>query len=390
MANTDKNRNTAYFKQLTATVIRDKPLPGHTASSTEVIAISINNCGTRLIASRTDRTVRIWKLSHDKAIDPIVIEDAHTKAVESMSWNPTTEHSFATVGRDEFIKIWNCSGKPEKVVKTSSTSLKLVRYSADGELLVAIDRERNLLVYAVTKGFELVCLIKIEEHVYDLQWFNYKHEFFIVALHDGSLRLYKVHDYSNESIDSNENRNGNENQRENGSSNGSSDGSSDVYVNGSGNSYSEDRFDIELRKTLTGHRSSATSVAISPTGREFAVGVSEGIISVWQTSSMMNEYVIADIDEVVASLDFSRDGGYIAVSFDKDSNSMIYSTDERTKLFEVPNSLSGNMTFSSICWYPTKTAFAYSSDHGTTITLMNKPDSSERKHSAPSRPSRRN
>ncbi|CCG24133.1 Tex1 protein [Candida orthopsilosis Co 90-125] len=332
-AETTIKHSRVYFQKLTPQVLRDKPLAGHTSSSSEVISISINNCGTRLVTSRTDKSLRIWKCLSDRMVDPTIVEDAHSKAVESISWDPNSEYNFATVGRDEYIKIWRGStGTLENVIKTPLKSLKLIRYSIDGELMIVVDRESNVLCFAVNQNYKLVNEFKVSDYVYDLQWFNYGHEFFIIALHDGSLPIYKVID------------------------------SVDTAIN------------IKLKATLTGHRSSATSIAISPRGRHFAIGASEGVVSIWDTKSMVNCRVITNIDEVVSSLDINRDGAYIAVSFDKDSNSIIYDLETGEELFQVPNSASGKMTFSSICWFPTKSAFAYSSDFGTTVTWMKKTD----------------
>ncbi|KAI5967938.1 hypothetical protein CANMA_002706 [Candida margitis] len=332
------NINRAYFKRLTPQILRDKPLVGHTSSSSEIITISVNNCGTRLVTSRTDKSLRIWKCQSDRIVDPIIIEDAHSKAVESISWDPNTESTFATVGRDEYIKIWRGStGTLDNVVKTHLKNLKLIRYSTDGELVIVVDRESNVLCFAVNQSYKLVNEFKVPEYVYDLQWFNYEHEFFIMALHDGSLPVYKVSDAS-------ESRDG------------------------------ADGVDITSKTILTGHRSSATSIAISPRGRYFTVGASEGVISKWSTESMVNCGVITNIDEVISALDINGDGTYVAVSFDKDSNSIIYDLETTEQIFEVPNSASGNMTFSSICWFPNKSAFVYSSDFGTTLTWMRKGD----------------
>jgi len=337
-----------FFQKMSPQVLRDKPLAGHTSSSSEIITITINNCGTRLVTSRTDKSLRIWKCQSDRIIDPIIIEDAHSKAVESISWDPNSESTFATVGRDEYIKIWRGStGALENVIKTPLQNLKLIRYSLDGELVIVVDRESNVLCFATNQNYKIVNQFKVLDYVYDLKWFNYKHEFFIMALHDGSVPVYKVTDT---------------NERDEGGN--SAGGGSGV--------------DITSKTTLTGHRSSATSLSISPRGHYFTIGASEGVVSKWSTKSMVNSGVMTNIDEVVSSIDISHDGAFVAVSFDKDSNSIIYDLETCEELFQVPNSASGDMTFSSICWFPNKAAFAYSSDFGTTLSWMRKTDRGDR------------
>jgi WD domain, G-beta repeat. len=96
--------NKSFFKNFVPVLSRDRPLPGHTASSTEIILVSINVTGTRIVTSRTDKSMRVWKSTADRLIDPIVIEDAHSRSVERVSWDPQREFTFASVGCDENIK----------------------------------------------------------------------------------------------------------------------------------------------------------------------------------------------------------------------------------------------------------------------------------------------
>lgn len=333
--------NRSFFNNLAPVQIKDKPLAGHTSSSSEIILISINNTGTRLVTSRTDKSIRIWKCNPDRLSDPLIIEDAHTRPIELVAWNPKTEHSFVTVGRDTYVKLWKGhTGSLERQIKVEKTLKQLdatmlihVSYSPDGELLAVVDRDSTLFLYSVAQNYKKVHETRLAEHVYEIQWFHEGHLYFICALHDGTLPIYKVTDVED------------------------SDG--DVH--------------LELKTQLTGHRSSATAVKIDPRGTYLAVGSSEGVISLWNTATMLNSKVITDVDESISSLGISRDGAYVASSYDNGSNIIIYDNEAGKKVYEVPNSMSGKMAFSCITWFPNKTSFAYTSDFGTTLTLMKKP-----------------
>ncbi|ODV81616.1 WD40 repeat-like protein [Suhomyces tanzawaensis NRRL Y-17324] len=330
--------NKNFFKNFTPVLVRDKPLPGHTSSSTEIILISINVTGSRLVASRTDKSLRIWRCLPDRASDPIIIEDAHTRSVELVSWNPQTEHSFASVGRDEHIKIWKgLTGTLERQIKVEKglgqadgACLKIVAYSNDGKVLAVVDRDSTVLVYSVEQNYQKVAEFKIDEHIYDLKWFNYNHGYFVLALNDGTLPVYALED---------------------------------------------EGWKISLKSTLTGHRSAATTVSVDPRGAFVAVGSNEGTLSIWNTATMLNTRVITGVDEAIACVDASRDGTYITASYDRGSNTRVFEVESGEEVYEVQNSASGQLTFASVVWFPNKTAFAYSSDHGTTIALTKKPSS---------------
>ncbi|KAI5956504.1 hypothetical protein KGF54_000979 [Candida jiufengensis] len=335
------NHNQQFFKKFKPIVYVDKPIGNHTKSSTEVITISINQCGSRLVVSRTDKSLRLYKCFPEGLFDPIIIEDAHLRSVESISWDPKTEYDFATVGNDENIKIWRSSnGKLINNLKTSCKNLRIVRYSIDGEILIAIDKNSTILIYSVLNNYKLIQIFKINDHIYDLQWFNYEHSFFILALHDGSLPIYEIND--------------------------------NININKKSTDLGEEIY--KLKTIIKGHRSSTNSISVSPKGTYFVVGASDGIISLWDTSNLLSKNLITDIDQSIINVSCSRDGTYFSTSFEKNSNTLIYDQILGTKMFEMPNSESGSMTFSCCCWFPSKTEFVYSSDFGTTITLMHKPD----------------
>lgn len=322
--------NAGFFHKLTAVTVRDKPLAGHTATSTEVILAAINVTGTRVVALRTDRSLRIWRCLPERMADPIVIEEAHVRLVERVSWNPRAEHLFASVGRDEYIKVWKGqTGTLERqiaVVKSlgqpGATALKIVAYSDDGAMLVAVDRDSTVVVYS-TAAYDKVAEIVVDDHVYDARWFHHGHDYLALALHDGTVAVY--------------------------------------HLNGT---------TLAPKTRLAGHRSLATALGLDPRGSFLCVGTNEGVVSVWNTASMLNTLVITDVDESVACVDVSRDGAYVACTYDRGSNARVYDVDTGSELYEVPNSVSGLLTFATFAWFPNKTLFIHSSDHGTTLTLM--------------------
>lgn len=327
--------NKQFFKNFTPIIVRDKPIGGHSTNSTEIITLSINATGTRVVCSRTDKSIRIWKSYPDKILEPIIIEDAHSRSVEKISWNPKTEYSFATVGRDEYVKIWRGqSGSLEKSVKVEGdlVSLKYIKYLIDGDILIVVDRNSHLYLLSVEDNYKLVADIQLPGHMYDLVWLNLNHDYFFCGLNDGTAPIYKVNSFDNE-------------------------------------------FKIELIHTLTGHQSSITSLCVDPRGSYLAAGSNEGVVSFWDLSTMLNYQVLTKVDESIACIDSSRDGTYIACTYDGGSNIKIFDQESLELVFEIPNSLSGEMTFSNIAWFPHKTAFAFTSDYCTTLTVMKKSES---------------
>lgn len=344
------SNNRTFFKNFVPVVIKDSPIVG--GSGSEIILISINLTGTRLVNSRTDRSIRIWKCTPERLVDPVIIEHPHLKAVERVAWNPKTEFSFATVGRDDLVKIWRCTGSLEKELKivkngtidapSTEAVCQIVAYSNDGEILTVVDRDSTVLLYSVSNNYSKLHEFKLNVHIYDMRWFHHGHSFFMCVLHDGSVPIYKV-----------------------------TDGLLDV--NGSAEINGAVSVIVDLKHQFLGHRSSATCVAVDPRGKYCAVGSNEGVVSLWNTSSMLISKVLTNTDEAIANIDISRDGTYVAVAFDSGENIKIFDYDTTEQVYEVPNSDSGNLTLSHVSWFPSKTAFVHTSDNGKTMTLMKKP-----------------
>ena len=338
--------NRIFFKNFVSSVVKDSPLPG--LSGGEIIVISINLTGTRLVNSRTDKSLRVWKCTPDNLVDPVIIEHPHEKAVESVSWEPKSEFTFATAGKDDKIKIWRTTGTLEKEIKVTKhddkggdvpVQCKFVDYSNDGAILSVVDRDSMVFLYNVAENYALAGRIQLDAPIYDLQWFNSAHDFFICALHNGTLPVYQV--LPSEALNQNPQK--------------------------------SSLVSITHKHALIGHRSSANCVAIDPRGAYFAVGSNEGVVSIWSTLSMICTRVITNTDEPISKIAISRDGAYLAAAYDHNSNIKIFDYDTTDQVFEVPNSLSGKLTFPTICWFPSKTCFVYTSDSGRTMNLMRKP-----------------
>lgn len=345
----NSSNNKTFFKNFSSTAFHDSPI---SSQISEIICLTINQTGTRVINTRTDKSIRIWKCYPDKLVDPIIIENPHLKAVERISWNPRTEFTFASVGRDELVKIWRCNGLLDKEIKVSKNGggdiiSQIVEYSYDGEVLSVVDRDSTITFYSVNNNYDKIGEVKVNEHIYDFSWFNEGHSYFLCALHNGNLPLYRVEEKKEEGND-NTNDNDNDDNNENNNNN---------------------KLEVTHHHTLRGHRSSATCLSLNPRGIYFAVGSNEGVVSIWSTKTMINNRVITSIDEAISYIDISRDGTYLAVAYDSGSNIRIFDYESTEEVHEIPNSMSGSLVLPQIKWFPSKTAFIFTSDNGRTMSL---------------------
>lgn len=272
----------------------------------EIISISINLTGSTVVNSRTDGTVRVWKSTGDKLVEGTTITQVHEKAVERVSWHPKHEYTFATVGRDQWVRIWRASnGHLEQLVEITTpgpeaTACQFVNYSVDGELMAVVDRNGTVTLLLVAKQYQMVAQMVINDHIYDFAWFNFEHKYFAVALHGGAVKIYETQ-------------------------------------------YEDGAVKMVEKTQIMGHRS-VTSIAVSPRGGYFAVGSTEGVVSIYH--DMVVEQVITDIDEPIEYVRYSRDGAHLAISYG-----------HTVRIVDRNGSILVQLPGREIEWFPHRTSF---------------------------------
>lgn len=290
-------------------------LTSYDSAKSEIVHLLVNVTGSRIIATRTDRSLRIWKCYPGKVGDLVVIERPHAKPVERVAWNPVAEHTFATVGRDDLVKVWRGTSLEKEIQVTRDDGRRpqclLVSYSHDGDVLAVADTD-VVVFYSVAGNYARAGEVRLLRP-YDMVWFHGGH-YFAVALADGTVPIYQFGETP------------------------------------------------RLKHTLRGHRLAATSLAVDPRGRYLVVGGNEGVVSIWQLRSMVPTRLITQVDEAVVHVDVSRDGAHVSVSFDG-VNARIWDI-SKEDVHEIPDSAGGTSVGARVCWFPNKVAYAYVSDAG--------------------------
>lgn len=307
----------AYLSKFQATSAKDLGLP-----HAEIITFAVNCTGNRVVAAKTDGSLRIWRV-RDRFSDCVVVERAHSGAAQSLAWNPSSEQEFASVARDTSIKIWRSNGRLEHEVKLEKQeAAHVLAYSRDGKLLAVGTRNHHIVVLDTKGGYLVVADIELEKAVYSLLWFNHEHTHLAATFQDGSFAIYAP------------------------------------------------LADPKPIFSAGGHRSTVTTLAVDPRGRYFAVGSTDGIVSLWSTESLVTEKVITSVDEAIAQVSISRDGNFIGVAYDSGSNVKIFDYETLEEISEISNSASGPGALSGIQWLPRGLGFVYITDRGRSLGMM--------------------
>lgn len=311
----------AFFSNLRLFPARDLGSNGKPTQS-EIVHVSINATGSRVINTRTDRSIRIWR-STVSLTDPIVIENPHRGPVTCISWNPATETSFASVGGDGAVKLWKGLGHLEREIKLGKTAAHLVAYAPDGDVM-AVVADGSIFIYNVAKGYTKIAHDSRPSKINALQWTNKGHNVFATGHDDGSICFWRL-----------------------------------------------DLMAIELLYTLQGHHSPVTCMCLDPRGRYLACGLREGIVSLWNTTDFTNLGVLSAVDRAISSLSASRDGTYLAVGYSEGADVKIYEYDTLTEVHNAPKSQAGKIG-GQAAWFPNRTALIIVVDKGQVMLLAKK------------------
>lgn len=305
--------------------IKSGPKSTRYRSSTQVITLAWNNPATRIAYSRTDGSIRIWKLQNCELASkqPIIIDDCHRNHVESISWKPTSESTLASVGNDQKVKIWNTvRGTLIREIDTGVQYNIVVQYSGDAKYLAALSKTNNVTIIDANT-YEIVDSIKLDVDIYSVAW-NNTSSFLFIGLGDGSIPMYRVQEGK-----------------------------------------------LERIHTLKGHRSAIKSLKLEARGRYLVAGSNEGVISVWSLETLAVVKVFGDVDQTIAQVDVSREGTYIAATYEDGQAAKIYEIEAHECFHELPKCVAGTQTFPNLVFCPIKSLYAYTSDEGD-VFLTNK------------------
>lgn len=301
------------FTNLRRTACKDVDRNGKPLQA-DITQLAVNAAGTRVINTRADKSIRVWKAAPTFA-DPVVIDNAHAKPTRRVCWVPRADTTFASVGGDAFVKIWRCTGTLEREIKVArgKTPVRcvLVEFSPDGAVMAVVLDDGTLMFYG--DNYTLMLLVTAAAPVNDVKWTNTGHTFVMAALENGCVDVYRL-----------------------------------------------DKGTALLQHTLARHTLAVTCLAVDPTGRYIAAGTRGGVVSLWRTLDLVNYGAVTGVDQAVAALACSPDGRYVAVAFARECTTKIFDVASMAEVYDVAGSGDGL----AVAWFANKPIFVTTGDKG--------------------------
>ncbi|KAL9036495.1 MAG: hypothetical protein Q9214_006106, partial [Letrouitia sp. 1 TL-2023] len=269
--------------------------------------IAWNPTGHLIATGSADRSIRIWNPEKPQVKNSTELK-AHTGGVERVAWNPVKEAELASVSSDG----------------TSSVPLGgeglTIAWSGDGSMVLAGRKDDTLIPISLPPDSAPSPLTPLPQSLQTNQViFNPVGPPTTLLLTEG-------------------------------------DGSVKVA------SYPPDEHadTLSTLHTLHAHTSACISLALSPTGRYVAVGGSDALISLWDTTEWICKRTLAAMQGGVKMVGFSWDGSFIVGGSDEGNGLDIAHVETGEYVYKIETQAPAPC----VAWHPTKYWLAYSGDPG--------------------------
>ncbi|KAF2068787.1 hypothetical protein CYY_009889 [Polysphondylium violaceum] len=302
----DKNLElaTRYFTECTT-----KDYAGH---KKKVNSVHWSLDGKKLASGGVDNTVRVWGIDTTKGKELEI--KGHTDTVEQLAWSPINSDILATASSDKTIKIWDTrSGKCTTTINTGGENINLAWY-IDGQYMASGTRDDqvsliDLQIPKIVKNY------KYNEEINEISW-DKKGELFFMTTGSGTIEIYK---------------------------------------------YQSKTPDLKSIKTLYAHPTNIYCMDFDPSGKYFAVGSADSLISLWDYEEMFCIRTFGKIGFPARTISFSFDSQFIAYS-SEESFVEIAHVESGQSIFQINCDLGLNC----VSWHPTQPLLAMAFDEKET------------------------
>lgn len=271
--------------------------------------IAWNPTGHLIATGSADRTLRVWNPEKPQVKNSTDLR-GHTGGIERVAWNPTKEAELASVSSDGTCRFWDVRNRSCTATVALGGEGLTITWAADGSVVIVGRKDDTLVPISM-----LPTPVALDPSPQPLQTnqSSFSHASLPTSLllttGDGSVKLL---DYPS----------------------------------------------LSLLHTLHAHTSACFCLSLSPTGRYLAIGGSDALISLWDTTEWVCRRTLAEMVGAVKGVSFSWDGSYVVGGSDEGNGLQIAHVETGEYVHTVPTT----MPAPCVAWHPSRYWLAYSGD----------------------------
>ncbi|XP_077287861.1 THO complex 3 homolog tex [Arctopsyche grandis] len=279
-----------------------RELTGHTS---KVHSVGWACDGRRLASGSFDKSVAIFALERARLSNEHLFK-GHTGSVDQLCWHASHPDLLSTASGDKTVRIWDArSQKCAATINTKGENINIA-WSPDGNT-IAVGNKEDLVSFIDTKTHKIIAEEQSNFEVNEISWNNTSDLFFL--------------------------------------------------TNGQGCIHILSYPSLELQTILKAHPATCICIEHDPTGRYFATGSADALVSLWDVNELACLRVFSRLDWPVRTLSFSFDGRLLA-SASEDLIIDIGDTETGQKIADIPVQAA---TF-TVAWHPSLYLLAYACD----------------------------
>lgn len=226
--------------------------------------------------------------------------------MDQLCWHATQADLLSTASGDKTVRIWDVrAGKCSTIISTKGENINIA-WSPDGNT-IAVGNKEDLVTFIDTRTHKICAEEQFNFEVNEIAWNNNSDQFFLT----NGLGCVHILSYPK----------------------------------------------LELQHMLKAHPGTCICIELDPTGRYFATGSADALVSLWDVNELACLRVFSRLDWPVRTISFSHDGRLLA-SASEDLVIDIGDTETGEKVADIALDAA---TF-TVAWHPKQYLLAYACD----------------------------